>query len=96
MTQLTHTQTELLKYLHSEIRQVSKELQDERFLLDFNIKWRETHLENEIDVQIAESDIQKGYNKIKVLEYKFEWLVDKLNLNYFIEGPITHPALAHL
>jgi hypothetical protein len=76
MKNLTNPQTELLKYLHSQIRETSKQRDSEVSKLAI---WIQAKEEDSADMQgIIDYEINKAKLNIESLNLRFEWLVIQL------------------
>jgi hypothetical protein len=77
MTQLTNAQTELLKYLHSQIAEASKQRNVEVSRLAI---WVEAKEVDTLDEQaVIDYEINKAKLNIESLNLRFEWLVEQMN-----------------
>lgn len=76
MTQLTNAQTELLKYLHSQIAEASNQRNSDAKLLAY---WLNEKEEDFFKKDIIDYEINKLNLSIESLNLRFEWLVEKMN-----------------
>ena len=76
MSNLSNSQTELLKYLHSQIREASKQRDAEVSKLAI---WIEAKEEDSADMEaVIDYEINKAKLNIESLNLRFEWLVIQL------------------
>jgi hypothetical protein len=77
MANLSNSQTELLKYLHSQIREASKQRDAEVSKLSI---WNQAKEEDSADMQsVIDYEINKAKLNIESLNLRFEWLVIQLD-----------------
>jgi hypothetical protein len=77
MTQLTNAQTELLKYLHSQIAEASKQRNSDAKLLSH---WLNAKEEEHFGLEdVIAYEINKLNLSIESLNLRFEWLVEQMN-----------------
>jgi len=76
MTQLSNSQTELLKYLHSQIAETQKQLNSEISKLSI---WIEAEGVKSSDMEaVIDYEINKAKLNIESLNLRFQWLVEQL------------------
>jgi hypothetical protein len=81
MTNLSIAQSELLKYLQSQILKTNNLIKDEKFLLDFEIGWySKIETAYTYDKNISKLKIEKYTSNLEVLEFRFQWLIERLNV----------------
>jgi hypothetical protein len=77
MTQLTNAQTELLKYLHSQIAEASNQRNSEVSRLAI---WVQSKEEEHIGLEtVIDYEINKAKLNIESLNLRFQWLVEQMN-----------------
>jgi hypothetical protein len=77
MTNLTNAQTELLKYLHSQISETSKQRNAEVSKLSI---WNQAKEEDSADMEaVIDYEINKAKLNIESLNLRFQWLVEQMN-----------------
>ena len=77
MANLSNSQTELLKYLHSEIREASKQRDAEVSKLSI---WNQAKEEDSADMEaVIDYEINKAKNNVESLNLRFQWLVEQMN-----------------
>lgn len=76
MTQLSNSQTELLKYLHSQISETQNQLNSEISKLAI---WIEAKEEEHVDMEVViDYEINKAKLNIESLNLRIQWLVEQL------------------
>ena len=76
MANLSNAQTELLKYLHSQIAEASNQRNSDAKLLSY---WLNEKEEAYFKKDIIDYEINKLNLSIESLNLRFEWLVEQMN-----------------
>lgn len=78
MTNLTNAQTELLKYLHSQIGETQKRINSDVSRLVYWIECKDSSEGEKIGLKVCDYEINKLQTTIESSNYRFKWLIKEL------------------